>query len=238
MCGRYVSSSPPDVLAAYFGAEQGEALPEANFNVAPTTDVPVVLVSDGQRRLEAFHWGLVPFWAKDPKIGNRMINARAEGIADKNAYRAAFKHRRCLVPADGFYEWVVIEGEKKKQPVYITRPDGEPFAFAGLWESWRGTGDDLPLQSCTVITGSPNDNLARIHDRMPVILAPATWDRWLDPDFDDREALEALLVPAPSSLTTFVPVSTEVNNVRNTGAQLIEPAGPSDVVPTEVAAAP
>jgi putative SOS response-associated peptidase YedK len=236
MCGRYVSSSPPDALAAYFGAEQGEALPEANFNVAPTTDVPVVLVSEGRRRLEAFHWGLVPFWAKDPKIGNRMINARAEGIATKNSFRAAFKKRRCLVPADGFYEWVVIAGEKKKQPVYITRPDGEPFAFAGLWESWRGSEDDLPLQSCTIITGAPNDKMAMIHDRMPVMLAPSDWERWLDPGFDDLDRLESLLVPAPSSLITFAPVSTEVNNARNNRPGLIDRVGPPDVVPTEVVA--
>jgi putative SOS response-associated peptidase YedK len=234
MCGRYVSSSPPDALAAYFGAEQGEALPEVNFNVAPTTDVPVVLVSEGLRRLEAFHWGLVPFWAKDPKIGNRMINARAEGIATKNSFRSAFRKRRCLVPADGFYEWVVIEGEKKKQPVYVTRPDGEPFAFAGLWESWRGSDDDLPLQSCTIITGAPNEKMATIHDRMPVMVAPSDWERWLDPDFDDLETLESLLVPAPSSLITFASVSTEVNNVRNNRPGLIDRVGPVDVVPTEV----
>lgn len=235
MCGRYVSSSPPDKLAAYFDAALGASLPDSpNFNVAPTLDVPVVLVSEDVRRIEAFHWGLVPFWAKDPKVGNRMINARAEGLASKNAYRVAFRKRRCLVPADGFYEWVAVPGAKRKQPVYITRPDGEPFAFAGLWESWRPGDDDLPLQSFTIITGEPNDKIAAVHDRMPVMLAPGDWQRWLDPDFDDTDALEELLVPAPPALTTFVAVSTEVNKVANQGPRLIEAAGDPDVVPTEV----
>ncbi|MDH3754176.1 MAG: SOS response-associated peptidase [Acidimicrobiia bacterium] len=236
MCGRFVSSSPPDQLAAYFGAEQGETLLEANYNVAPTSDIYVVLENAEIRRLEAFHWGLVPFWAKDPKIGNRMINARAETVATSNAYRAAFKRRRCLIPADGFYEWVEIAGQKKKQPVYIQRPDGQPFAFAGLWETWKGEQDEFPLQSCTVITGPPNDKMAQIHDRMPVLLAPGDWDQWLDPDDDDVASLQKLLVPAPDRLITFTAVSTEVNNVRNNGATLLEPTGPVDVVPTTMEA--
>lgn len=235
MCGRYVSSSPPDQLAAYFGAVEGESLPEAaNFNVAPTTDVPVVLVSEGVRRVEAFHWGLVPFWAKDIKIGNRMINARAEGIATKNSYRVAFRKRRCLIPADGFYEWVKIEGEKKKQPVFITRPDGEPFAFAGLWETWRSDDHSLPLQSCTIITGAPNDKMAEINHRMPVMMPPGVWEQWLDPGVDDTDVLESLLIAAPSELITYTPVTTDVNNVRNNGPELTRAVGPADVVPTEV----
>jgi putative SOS response-associated peptidase YedK len=141
MCGRFASTTPPDQLAKYFGAEAavevlegGDDPPAANFNVAPTQGVYTVYEDGGVRRLEAFHWGLVPFWAKDPKVGGRMINARAETLAEKNSYKRPFARRRCIVPADGFYEWKKIEGQKKKQPMYMSRPDGEPFAFAGLWE--------------------------------------------------------------------------------------------------------
>src|SRR5690606_25370196 len=139
------------------------------------------------RRVDAFHWGLVPRWAKDPKIGSRMINARAETVAEKAAFRSALKKRRCSVPADGFYEWQKLAGRTAKQPFYIHRPDGEPYAFAGLWETWRGpdgTGDEV-LRSCTIITTAPNSEMAKIHDRMPVILPPEAWDTWLDRDNED-----------------------------------------------------
>ncbi len=223
MCGRFVSSSAPDQVAAYFGVDQvGETLLEPSYNVAPTNDVYVVLESGGVRRLEAFHWGLVPFWAKDPKIGNRMINARAETVAEKNAYRTAFRKRRCIIPADGFYEWTKKPGQDKKQPMYIHRPDGEPFAFAGLWETWKGE-DGAPLQSCTIITGQPNEAMAEIHDRMPAILPPSAWATWLDTELQDPEVLQPLLVPAPNRIITMHPVSTEVNNPRNGGAHLVEP---------------
>ncbi len=223
MCGRFVSSSAPDQVAAYFGVDQvGETLLEPSYNVAPTNDVYVVLESGGVRRLEAFHWGLVPFWAKDPKIGNRMINARAETVAEKNAYRTAFRKRRCIIPADGFYEWTKKPGQDKKQPMYIHRPDGEPFAFAGLWETWKGE-DGAPLQSCTIITGQPNEAMAKIHDRMPAILPPSAWATWLDTELQDPEVLQPLLVPAPNRIITMHPVSTEVNNPRNGGAHLVEP---------------
>ncbi len=228
MCGRFVSSSTPDQVAAYFGVEQvGETLLEPSYNVAPTNDVYVVLESGGIRRLEAFHWGLVPFWAKDPKIGNRMINARAETVADKNAFRTAFRKRRCIVPADGFYEWTKKPGQDKKQPMYIHHPDGEPFAFAGLWETWKGE-DGVPLQSCTIITGEPNDTMAEIHDRMPAILPPSAWSTWLDTELDDPSVLQPLLVPAPDRIITMHPVSTEVNNPRNGGAHLLDPVPDDD----------
>jgi putative SOS response-associated peptidase YedK len=233
MCGRFVSATPPDQIARYFDAVDDTGAPvEPNYNVAPTTDVFAVR-SDGQvRRLEQLHWGLVPFWAKDPSIGNRMINARAEGIADKNAYKAAFRHRRCLIPADGFYEWTAVAGQKKKQPMYIHRVDGEPIAFAGLWERWRSKDDpDRQLQSCTIITGAPNEMMATIHDRMPVILPPSAWDTWLDPQGVDLAVLGQLLVPAPASLLTMHPVGFDVNNVRNNDAHLIDKPVPDDPGP-------
>jgi putative SOS response-associated peptidase YedK len=232
MCGRFVSATPPDQIARYFDAVDDTAqAPEANFNVAPTTDI-FAIRSDGQvRRLEQLHWGLVPFWAKDPSIGNRMINARAEGIADKNAYKRAFRKRRCIIPADGFYEWKVVPGQKKKQPMYIHRPDGEPLAFAGLWEVWRSKDDpDQQLQSCTIITGAPNEKIAEIHDRMPVILPPSAWDAWLDPELDDLDVLGKLLVPAPASLLTVHPVGFDVNNVRNNDPHLVDPVDPDAAV--------
>jgi len=229
MCGRFVSSSPPDELAKYFDVEAvAESVLEPSFNVAPSNDVYVVVESGGVRRLESFHWGLVPFWAKDPSTGNKMINARAESVADKNAYKHAFKKRRCIIPVDGFYEWRKVPGQKAKQPYFIKRTDGEPMAFAGLWELWRPK-DDVdrttdPLRSCTIITGQPNEKIAEIHDRMPVILPPSAWAQWLDPENDDIEALGQLLVPAPASIIELYPVSRAVNNVRDKGPELIEPA--------------
>lgn len=221
MCGRFVSASSPEDLANYFSASPAEASLEPSHNVAPTNDVYVVRVDGEARRLDAFHWGLVPGWAKDPSIGNRMINARAETIGEKAVFRSAFRRRRCLVPADGFYEWAAVPGQKRKQPYFMHHRDGEPLAFAGLWEQWRR--DDEPvLRSCTIITCAPNETMAPIHDRMPAILPPSAWDQWLDPANDDQDALQGLLVPAPPALLVVRPVSTEVNNVRNKGAHLID----------------
>jgi putative SOS response-associated peptidase YedK len=238
VCGRFVSASPPDEIARYFDAEPPDAVLEPSYTVAPTNDVYAVTDDGGIRRVEAFHWGLVPFWAKDPKIGSKMINARAEGIETKNAYRSAFKKRRCIIPVDGFYEWQKLPGQKTKQPHYIHRPDGEPLAFAGLWEVWKGPKDapepGPPLRSCTIITTTPNEKMAEIHDRMPVILPPSKWAEWLDPTNDDTETLGKLLVPAPPQIITMHPVSTEVNRVSNKGAELIDeidPDAPTDDQP-------
>jgi putative SOS response-associated peptidase YedK len=226
MCGRYVSATPPDQIASYFGAEAPEALLEPSYNVAPTSDVYAVLSDGSTRHLDAFHWGLVPRWAKDMKIGSKMINARAETLAEKNAFKSAFAKRRCLIPADGFYEWrkhAQDPKKGKKQPFFIHRPDGEPYAFAGLWEVWRGADKDAePIRSCTIITTTPNDAMAAIHDRMPVILPPSAWDTWLDREVDDLALLGQLLVPSPASLITMHPVSTLVNNVRNNSADLMD----------------
>ena len=224
MCGRFVSSSTPDEIAQYFDAEPpAEAAIEPSWNVAPTRDVYVVMEDGGIRKVAVHHWGLVPFWAKSPAIGSKMINARAEGLAEKGAYKHAFRKRRCIVPADAFYEWRKVPGQKAKQPYAIERRDGEPIAFAGLWEQWRGGDDEWgALRSTTIITTDPNGLMATIHDRMPVILPPAAWEAWLDPANDDLEALGKLLVPAPEELLVLRPVSTEVNNVRNDGAQLLD----------------
>jgi putative SOS response-associated peptidase YedK len=226
MCGRYVSATPPDQIAAYFDAEAPEVVLPPSYNVAPTTDVYAVLSDGTTRHVDAFHWGLVPLWAKDMKIGARMINARAESLAEKNAYKSAFKRRRCLIPADGFYEWQKNADDPKKgkkQPYFIHRPDGEPYAFAGLWEVWRGPDKDQePMRSCTIITTTPNREMAKIHDRMPVILPPSAWDTWLDREVDDLELLGRLLVPVDPSLTVAHPVTTDVNNVRNDSPTLTE----------------
>ena len=242
MCGRFVSTHSAEQIADYFGASfEGEAPPE-NFNVAPTNDI-LAVVSDGDGlAVKHFQWGLVPLWAKDVKIGSSMINARAETIADKPAFKGVFKKYRCIIPMDGFYEWqaananspVNAKGKPVKQPMFIHRVDDEPLAVAGIWSAWRdknGPADAPWLHTCAVITTSANNTMAPVHDRMPVILPASAWARWLDPATDDIEALQALLVPAPDSLLTMHKVSTDVNNVRNKGAELIEPVpdgAPSD----------
>jgi putative SOS response-associated peptidase YedK len=188
-----------------------------------------------QRELRVVRWGLVPFWAKDVKIGSRMINARAETVAEKPAFRRAFAKRRCLLPADGYYEWQSLAGAPK-QPMYITRPDGRSLAFAGLYELWRDPAverddPDAWLWTATVITTSAPDELGMIHDRMPMIIDPASWADWLDPANSDVADLRALLAPAAASGLTTFPVSTEVNSVRNNGPQLIEPIGRGPAAP-------
>lgn len=243
MCGRFVSSSTPGQIAAYFDAEPPPVELAPNFNVAPTNDVyAVVEGADGVRRVQAFHWGLVPVWAKDVKTGHKMINARAETVAEKPAYRKAFRSYRCIVPMDGFYEWqagaaggpTTTKGKPAKQPMFIRRLDGEPLAVAGLWSVWRdpAAGPDEPwLHSCTVLTTAANATMAPIHDRMPVILPASAWETWLDPRQHDVERLSGLLVPAPDTLLTTRPVSTAVNKVANKGPELLDPFDPDAPAP-------
>jgi putative SOS response-associated peptidase YedK len=240
MCGRFVAASPPDEIARYFSADVPEEVVEPSWNVAPTDDVLAVHADGAARRLEVFHWGLVPMWAKDPSIGSRMINARAESLAGKGAYQHAFRRRRCLVPADGFYEWKTVPGRKRKQPWFVHRADGEPMALAGLWERWRGADreDTDTLRSCTIITTTPNEVLAGLHDRMPVILPPSAWDDWLDPDNRDLDALGALLVPPPAELLELHPVSAAVGDVRTNVPELIEPVEPEGADAEVASAAP
>ena len=236
MCGRFVSSSSADAISKFFGASfEGEALP-ANFNVAPTQDVLAVLAdADGERTVQTFHWGLVPSWAKDIKIGSKMINARSETIAEKPAFKGVFKKHRLLIPMDGFYEWqqgaeggpVTTAGKPVKTPMFIHRADGEMLAVAGLWATWRdrSLGPDAPwLHTCTVITTAANDKMAPVHNRMPVILPSNRWSEWLDPTNGYTTFLQTLLLPAANDVLTMHAVSTEVNNARNSGPQLIEPA--------------
>ena len=238
MCGRFVSATAPADLAGYFGTAAPEVDLPRNFNVAPTMDVYAVVGDRSDsgspgRRLDTFRWGLVPSWAKDERIGNRMINARAETIDSKQSFRAAFRRRRCLVPATGFYEWRTLTnlhgGRPAKQPVFIHRGDGEPLAMAGLWEQWRGPDRDWSevLHSVTVVTTEANGFMQPIHDRMPVLLARRHWEEWLDPGNEDVDHLKALLVPAPEGLLAAHEVDPLVGNVRNNGPALIEPYEPA-----------
>jgi putative SOS response-associated peptidase YedK len=227
MCGRYTSKTPIDVIADYFDVDEVVATELGDrYNVAPTDEVYAVAKSStGPTRLGTFRWGLVPFWAKDASVGSRMINARAESVLDKPAFRRPLERWRCIIPADGFYEWQAVEGQKKKQPWYIHRTDGDVLSFAGLWSSWRPTkgSDEGRLVSCSIITTEANDAIAPIHHRMPVVLPPTAWAEWLDPANDDVEALHSLLVPAPAELFTLAAVNDAVSNVRNDGPHLLDP---------------
>jgi putative SOS response-associated peptidase YedK len=231
MCGRYVSATPPEQLAEEFhvDAVKADALPP-KYNVAPTDEVYAVAISrDGLRQLGTFKWGLVPSWAKDPSIGSRMINARAETISEKPAFKRLLQKRRCILPADGFYEWQKLGDENakkpRKQPFFIRRRDGKPLALAGLWEVWkpRDEPDADWLRSATIITGEPNELVGRIHNRMPVILPESAWDTWLDPANEDADALTKLLVPYPAEEMEAYPVNPFVNTVQNDGPHLIDP---------------
>jgi putative SOS response-associated peptidase YedK len=219
-------------VAAFFAAEEvrTEELP-LRYNVAPSQQVYAIAERRpreegvrGTRQLGSFKWGLVPSWAKDPSIGNRMINARAETLATRNAYKRALTRRRCIIPADAFYEWQVqeVDGKKRKAPYVIRHRDSSPLAFAGLWEVWHDA-EDQPLRTCVIITTDANKLLLPIHDRMPVILPPNVWDQWLDPENEDVERLQKLLVPAPAREFEVQEISTRVNNVRNEGPELVEP---------------
>ena len=218
MCGRYTLSTPAGRLAEEFQLDSTVEIPPS-YNVAPTQQVAAVLEDEGGRRLEMLRWGLVPSWADDPDIGARMINARSETAPEKPSFRRAFRGRRCLIAADGFYEWKREEGGK--QPYYFRMQDGRPFAFAGLWESWDKGGGEL--LTCTILTTRPNSVLEGIHDRMPVILPHDAYNAWLDPDAD-REELGELMIPYPGDDLETYPVSRFVNSPRNNDERCIEPA--------------
>jgi putative SOS response-associated peptidase YedK len=218
VCGRHTLRTPVETLAEEFGITG--PLPEVptRFNVAPTQEVAAVLEEDEQRKLEMLRWGLIPSWADDPAIGNRMINARSETAAQKPSFRSAFRKRRCLVLADGFYEWQ--KTASGKQPYYIRMGDGSPFAFAGLWESWGKYGEEV--RSCTILTTEANGLVGEIHHRMPVILPAEEYDLWLDPDMGEAEPLLDLLRPYPDDLMEAYPVSRFVNSPSNDSEQCVE----------------
>ncbi len=223
MCGRYTLTAPSESLAEMLpGLEITDEI-SPRYNIAPTQEVAVV-PNNGENRMEYFRWGLIPSWAKDPKIGNRMINARSETLAEKPSFRTAYKRRRCLVLADGYYEWRAEGRRGPKTPYYIRMESEKPFAFAGLWESWRQAGDDTSLQSCTIITCPPNERLERIHDRMPVILEAAEYDVWLSPEEQAPAELNHLLKPYPAEEMTAYPVTRLVNQPKNDSPECILPA--------------
>ena len=217
MCGRYELSSHPAAIALAFGLDHVPDL-AARYNIAPTQRVPIVrLGAAGRRELVEVKWGLVPRWAKDPSIGARLINARAETVAQKAAFRAAYARHRCLVPATGFYEWQVRPGGK--QPLHIGMADDAPFGMAGLYERWRSSDDEV-LDTCTIITTDANETLRPIHDRMPVIVARESHARWLDPASTD---VADLLAPWTGAALRVYPVSTRVNRPENDDADVREP---------------
>jgi putative SOS response-associated peptidase YedK len=220
MCGRYTLASPTERLAEEFGVDAASIELAPNYNVAPTQQVAAVLEEGGQRRLEVLRWGLIPPWADDPGIGSRMINARSETAPGKPSFRRAFRERRCLIPADGFYEWQRTNGAK--QPYYIHMEEGRPFAFAGLWESWSKGGEG-EVRTCTILTTGANALVGEVHDRMPVILAHDAYDVWLDPA-SERDELTGLLAPYPVDEMEAYPVSRFVNSPSNNDPRCIEPA--------------
>ena len=242
MCGRYASSRQPEDLVEEFDIRNSE-LPrlEPDWNVAPTKEVYAVVErppsgekeSPPERQLRVLSWGLLPFWAKDPKVGNKMINARMETVAEKPAYRRAFEKRRAILPADGYFEWYPTEeqtlaGKPRKQPYFIRPADGGVLAMAGLYEIWRDPdkAEDDPARfrwTCTVLTTSAEDSLGQIHDRMPLMLSPHRYDAWLDPRNNSKDDLLALLEPAAPGRLEAYPVSKLVSNVKNNGPELFDP---------------
>ena len=225
MCGRFTLHHTPEEVAERFSAQQKLFEFPPRYNIAPTQPIAVVTQNahgDGVRALEGYRWGLVPSWAKDDSIGSKMINARVETLAEKASFKHALKRRRCLIPADGFYEWK--QEDKAKTPHYIHFRDDRLWAFAGLWEEWNGPGD-APLRTCTIITGPPNTLLSTLHHRMAVILRPDLEDAWLNPQTDMEEAL-AMLTTYPDSDLEAYAIGKRVGNVVNDDESLIEPIQP------------
>jgi putative SOS response-associated peptidase YedK len=222
MCGRFVQAHDAEFYADAFQVEsiRTESL-SASFNVAPTDSVYAVAEHDGERLLGSFQWGLIPFWAKDRRIGARNINARSESVGDKPAFRDSFLKRRCLIPVDGFFEWQ--QRPKGKLPHYVYSADAKPLALAGLWANWKDPETGEWVRTCTILTGDPNSLVADIHDRMPIILPETAWSDWLDRDNQDRAHLESLLRVYPDKMMAGHPVATLVNKVANNYPENIEP---------------
>ncbi len=219
MCGRFTQQRPASELAEIFGAEPLVDDPGGHYNVAPTDDALVVVQRDERRGLTAYRWGLIPHWATEARVGSKMINARAETITSSPAFRDAFVRKRCLVPVDSFYEWKREGGVR--QPYRIVRRDGRPLALAGLWAGWKDPASDIVRRTFTIVTTTPNEAIAGLHDRMPVIVAEDAWARWLDPAPADPGELLGLLVPSEEVDLDVYAVVRDVNDVRRDGPELI-----------------
>jgi putative SOS response-associated peptidase YedK len=225
MCGRYAITTAPEAIRALFRYPELPNFPP-RYNVAPTQPVPIVRMFEGARQFALVRWGLIPSWVKDPRAFSLIINARAESVLDKPAFRNGMKYRRCLFPADGFYEWK-RDGERK-QPYFVRLKSGGPLAFAGLWESWTGPNGE-EQESAAIVTTTASRSIAHIHDRMPVILGPEAFDFWLDPKVDAQSA-SAAIQPAKDALIECYEVSSAVNRTANDSAKLVEPLREPEVV--------
>lgn len=222
MCGRFTLTVDPAQFQDAFPGFLFPAQFAPRYNIAPSQPV-LAIPNDERSAADFFIWGLIPMWAKDPSIGARLINARSETLAEKPSFRGSFKYKRCLILADGFYEWKTVAGKKTKIPYYIHMNDRHPFAFAGLWDSWESP-DGSSLKTCTIITTEPNELMATLHNRMPAILHPRDYVKWLDPSPQTPESLLPLLKPYPADAMTAYPVSTLVNKPGNDSPELIVPA--------------
>lgn len=226
MCGRFSQQRPASELAEIFAAEPLADEPGPRFNVAPTDDALVVVQREDRRAVTAYRWGLIPHWAEAARVGSRMFNARAERIATSPAFRAAFRSKRCLVPVDAFYEW--RRDGARRQPFAIARADGRPLALAGLWSGWRDPAADRVVRTFTIVTTRPIEQMAALHDRMPVVIPDDAWGLWLDPTLDDPGELRALLEPRDDLELRIRAVSPLVNSVRNDGPELLKELDPDD----------
>lgn len=221
MCGRFVGFNTLEMLQTHFPIDVADIQVKPNYNVAPTQEILAIARHEGKNHLKNFHWGLVPSWANDLAIGTRLINARSETVATKPSFRSAFKERRCLIPSNGFYEWKGSKGQK--QPMFLTLPEGNPFAFAGLWETWNNKGkEEFPYLSCTILTREASESVLPIHHRMPVILKPDAFDTWLDPDNRDINSLLEIIQKQIYTELINTPVSKQVNSVRNNSPENIQ----------------
>ena len=232
MCGRYTVIANPEVLRALFGYDEQPNFPP-RYNVAPTQPIAIVRLVDGKRHFALVRWGLLPSWVKDPKTFTLLINARGETVCDKPAYRAAMKRRRCLIPADGFYEWQ--KAGDRKRPFYVHAKSGAPLAFAGLWETWMGPNGE-ELETAAIVTTAANGTLKPIHERMPVIVPREAFDLWLNCTDVDAKTAEALIAPAPEGLLEAYEISTAVNRTANDNPKLLEPVGAAPPEPVTPAA--
>jgi putative SOS response-associated peptidase YedK len=230
MCGRYSLSLPPQEIRAFLGFTEQPNFP-ARYNIAPTQPIAVVRLDNARRAFTLMRWGLLPSWVKDPKDFPTLINARSEGIAAKPAFRAAMRRRRCLIPADGFYEWQKSD-KGRKVPHLIRRPDHGPFAFAGLWETWMG-GDGGEIDTATIITTDANEKLEPLHGRMPVVVRPEDFDRWLDAEANPPADVADILKAAPEDYFEAFPISTRVNSVANDDADIQTPLAAETTPPAE-----